>query len=452
MKKILLLSFIGLGVLATGTVSAQSKSANERMTVRDHALPIKNINTEASKKTRAGSRWYDPLEATLVYRNGDTTGLDINTNSTFLWKDSTMRVRYTQTGGGSFLGGIFMKAFGQVLDPFAPRFNNHTKVPQYIGEIAIRPSDSYTIDSVAVAGFYRVLPTKTNIVDTLIISVTYGNFSSGSNVLSSVPLTAANAADIVASNCYNVDTMRLTLMDYSLASYGIKQGASGGNVVKVKRPLVAADSGGRYFSVAVNLNVPAGNVAALSYEFVSGDTWIPNVDSVADFNFFRAYYTEEQLGELALYEKRDWNSTHSFETDTTGWGERFVPNYLYIGASGCSKTFTREQFWTLWKLSTNTNGTVGTVDQFVKGIETDVYPNPASTELNVDLTLTESAKNVQFELTNALGQVVLSKSFGATFANEARSERVDISSLSTGLYIYTIHADGKKTSGKLMVK
>lgn len=450
MKKFLLSSLVGLSVLVSGEAMAQTKVSTERQVVRDNTQPIKNIKTQAASKTRAGSRWYDPLDATLNYRNGDTTGLDANTNSLFLWSDSTMRVRYTYPNNTTALGGIYMKAHSQVLDPWAPRFNNHVKVPGYIGEIAIRPQDSYTIDSVAVAGFYRRLSAKANVVDTLIVSVTYGNLTSSSNVAISVPLTQANVPDVVASNCYNVDTMRINLFDYNFNTMGIQQ--VGANVMTKKIPLFAADSGGKYFATNINMSVPAGNVAAMSYMFKSGDVWQPNIDSVSDFNFFRAYYTEEQLGELSMFEKRDYNSTHSLENDTTGWGATYVPNYFYIGSSGCSKTFAREQYWTLWKLTAATNATVGTIDQFVAGYESNVYPNPASDNVTVELNLSETADAVSIQFTNALGQVVKSQSIGRVVANTSNKTTIQVNDLASGVYFYTISADGKKTTGKLMVK
>lgn len=453
MKKFLLSSLVGLGVLASGSAIAQTKAATERNTVRDHAMSVKKINTQAVNKSRAGSRWYDPLEATLNYRNGDTTGLDANSNSTFLWVDSTMRVRYTYSNNTTALGGIYLKSHAQILDPWAGRFNNHVKVPGYIGQIALRPQDAYTIDSVAVAGFYRRIAAKANIVDTLIISVTYGNLTTASNLPGQYVLHAGNAASVVASNCYNVDTMRVGALVHNPNTNGIQQTpGTGANVVVKKIPLFPADSGSRYFYTNVNLSVPAGNLAAMSYMFKSGDTWIPNVDSVSDFNFFRAYYTEEQLGELALYEKRDYNSTLSMETDTTGWGYDFVPNFFYIGASGCSKTFTREQYWTLWKLTAATNATVGTIDQFVAGNESKVYPNPASDKAIVELSLSETANNVSITLANALGQVVKTQTIGRVIANTENKTTVNVSDLASGVYFYTIHADGKKTTGKLMVK
>lgn len=449
MKKILLLSLMGLGVIATGELKAQKANSkfDKNLTVSERfAAPAKPAYTKIDKKTRAGSRWYDLLDATLNYRNGDTTGLDMNTNSTFLWIDSTMRVRYSN-GATTYLGGIYLKSNAQILDPFTKRFNDHTKVPGYIGEMALRPTDAYTIDSVAVAGYYR--KTKQAIVDTLIISVAYGSLVTGSNIEGG-GWTAASAASLV--QCYSVDTLRSGFIDYNWSTNGIKQGASGGNVITKKVILSNSDTGGAYIATNIGLSVPAGNIAAMTYLFKSGDTWVPNVDTVPAFNFFRSYYTEEVAGELSLYEKRDFNSNQSLENDTTGWGSTYVPNFLYIGATGCSKTFTREQNWVLWKLSANTNGTVGTVDEFVKGIETEVFPNPAMDEVTFSIDLTESAKNVNIEIANSLGQVVKNVNVGAVSSNNGTKSTVKVSDLATGLYIYTINADGKKLSGKLMIK
>lgn len=450
MKKILLFSLLGMGVFATGSLQAQSKAGklDKQLTVEnDYTKAVKPGYALSKSKHRAGTRWYDPLVTTLDYRNGDTTGLDNNTASTFLWIDSTMRVRYSN-GTTTYLGGIYLKSHGQILDPFANRFNDHTKLPsQYQGEMALRPTDAYTIDSVAVAGYYRRI--KQAVTDTLVISVTYGSLASTSNI-SGGGWTAAGAADLV--NCYQVDTLRQGFIDYNWSAMGIQQAASGGNVITKKVILSNADTGGAYIATNIGLSVPAGNIAAMTYTFKSGDTWVPNVDTVADFNFFRAYYTEEVAGDLALYEKKDYNSCQTLENDTTGWGLTYVPNYLYIGASGCSKTFTREQYWTLWKLSAGTNGTVGTLDQYSKGINAEVYPNPASTEVTFNINLVDAAKNVNIEIANSLGQVVKTINVGAVNSNNEVKSTVNIADLASGLYIYTISADGKKSSDKLMVK
>lgn len=65
--------------------------------------------------------------------------------------------------------------------------------------------------------------------------------------------------------------------------------------------------------------------------------------------------------------------------------------------------------------------------------------------------LVESAKNVNVTFTNAVGQVSKSINLGAIGANDTSKFNVNVSDLSKGMYIYTVTADGKKTSGKLMV-
>lgn len=81
-----------------------------------------------------------------------------------------------------------------------------------------------------------------------------------------------------------------------------------------------------------------------------------------------------------------------------------------------------------------------------------MFPNPASTELAINLTLKENAKNVSFDITNTLGQVVKSIKLGNVNANQTTGEIIKISDLSAGMYIYTLHANGQKVSNKLLVK
>jgi hypothetical protein len=66
--------------------------------------------------------------------------------------------------------------------------------------------------------------------------------------------------------------------------------------------------------------------------------------------------------------------------------------------------------------------------------------------------LNNAAKNVSVELSNALGQVVRSIDMGNGQADYGYRANIDVKGLTSGLYIYTIIADGQKTSNKIMVK
>jgi hypothetical protein len=445
MKKILL-GLLGAGLWAQ--VSAQqAKEVGAPLFDKKEGVRTNLVKpTNQGRATRAGSRWYDPLDASLVYFNGDTSGLDANTNSTFLWKDSTMRVRYSGAGGTSYLGGIYLKSAAQILDPFANRFNDYSKVPQYGGEMALKLTDAYTLDSIGVAGFYRRIATKASVVDSLILTVGYGNLTGGvSTIGASYGITAANGG--ITVSCYLTDTMRIGALDYSFANLGL----AGNNVVRRAIPLRVADSGGQYFYAPVGLNVPAGNLVAMSVDFKSGDTWVPNVDSVADFNFFRLYYTEEVANTVQNFRKGDFNSTHSLETDTSGWGNSYVPNYLYIvGANNtCTGGFDREQYWTLWKLSSATaNNFVSVAELSAPKASIGLAPNPVTDNLEITLDVKKSTGTASFEIYTAQGQLVRNFTVNNLVAGAITKHNVDMANLAPGMYVATVTIDGVRVSNR----
>jgi Secretion system C-terminal sorting domain len=441
MKKILL---VGLSLVSVSAY-AQFKNSNNKTLFESVKPNIKTLvkpGAGQSKATRANSRWYDPLTSTLQYRNGDTTGLDNNTNSTFLWRDTTMLVRYSTSTGSTYLGGIYLKSMAQIFDPTAARFNS----PVFnAGELQVKKADGFTVDSVAFAGFYRRLPSKNNIIDSLIITVGYGTGNGGTSAVSNQYILAGtNGASTLA--CYATDSMNIGVLYYNFA----KMGLDGSNVIRKAIPLSAADSGGKYFQTAINLVVPAGNKVAMSVDFKTGDTWIPNVDTIGNYNFFRAYYTEEVANELQSYNKNDWNSTASLEGDTTGWGDQYVPNYFYIG-SACAKTFDREQYWSLYKITSGST-TFVSIDDIKTQVAVNVTPNPASNVVNFDMSFANSFKTASIQLSNIMGQVVKTVSLGALTANTSKEYKMNVADLTSGLYIYTITADGKSQSGKLSIK
>ena len=67
-----------------------------------------------------------------------------------------------------------------------------------------------------------------------------------------------------------------------------------------------------------------------------------------------------------------------------------------------------------------------------------IFPNPANTELNIILPENDYA---QIEISNALGQVIV---------NDQIKDKIDISSLTSGLYYITIQQGQQKYSQKLI--
>lgn len=92
------------------------------------------------------------------------------------------------------------------------------------------------------------------------------------------------------------------------------------------------------------------------------------------------------------------------------------------------------------------------IEDYSNILALNAAPNPASSSVNFNITLKESANNVTINLTNALGQTVKSVNIGSLNANQANSTQVKVSDLASGLYIYTIHVNGQTYSNKLMIK
>ena len=82
-----------------------------------------------------------------------------------------------------------------------------------------------------------------------------------------------------------------------------------------------------------------------------------------------------------------------------------------------------------------------------KDIVANAYPNPATDEVRVPFTLKATA-DVNVTLTNLMGQVVKSQNMG----NTAKAEAVfSTSDLANGVYIFTVEANGQRTTGRFVV-
>lgn len=444
MKKILLSGFLALSVLIstaqTRNPITQSKQEQNRVIKGKPA-----IANSPKKKTRGGSRWYNVVDATNEALGGQIyNNFQNNVNTAIVWHDSTMKALYGDGNGGVVQEAIWVKGFGQVIDPASAIFNDATVFP---GEIEIKRGKTYTVDSVGVYCIYERSsnPAKQNVVDTLIISVA-----------NSSDLFLINETQTAVTNNYSTDTLKNADFSYNFSTNAIK----GSSTIIKKIPLTASsvndtlESGWNYFATPINLTVAAGglNLAGMTAVFKSGDTWTPLVDSCGSgsnviYNRLRLVSFEESENTFRSYTKGDYNSSQLMRNDTTGWGEDLIPSFYFT-----STAYAYEQHWFEWKLSCATCNPVSidAVNNIIS--QTAVYPNPTNSVVNFDFYLQESAKNVTIELTNLVGQVVKTKTLNNVNANTKTNANISVADLTSGLYIYTIHANGQKVSNKLMIK
>ena len=71
-------------------------------------------------------------------------------------------------------------------------------------------------------------------------------------------------------------------------------------------------------------------------------------------------------------------------------------------------------------------------NQFSNNLSVNLYPNPASKELNVSLRNLNSFENVKVEMFNVLGKKMLSKEISST------NTSINISELNNGIYMLRI--------------
>ncbi|MEZ5046379.1 MAG: T9SS type A sorting domain-containing protein [Chitinophagaceae bacterium] len=445
MKKLLL---IAIGAICS--VSAFSQYAEKPLiSVNTNNLKLStDVNKTPSKierktsKTRAASRWYDIVEAVNVSQ-GSTNAIYSNDNYNLMWTDSTMLAPFSD-GVNTIYDGIWVKSLQQVMDPSDPIFNS----ADYNGLANIQKSSGYTIDSVQIAGVYSRNPNKPNVVDTLIVSIAHGPGGTSSNVkfyYFASPTTITNYGD----------TVRFGTADLNINTYI----ANGSGVWSKKIPLTTAteidtlSNGFNLFSLAPNVVVPAGELSAMTVTFKSGDTWTPFLDTVRvsgattpNFNNFRFVSFEENAASFQEYRKGYYNASSLMQQDTSGWGGEYPPSYAYTSAS-----YSYEHHWWFWKLSCPTCWSVNTED-FTNINDVNVYPNPVSDEVKFSFSVKDFSKTANISISNSLGQIVKQLSLSNVAANTNQHASINVSDLSSGIYIYTIEANGQKVSNKLMIK
>ena len=155
----------------------------------------------------------------------------------------------------------------------------------------------------------------------------------------------------------------------------------------------------------------------------------------------------EPLGNSTFipYYPTDRNMSSVISKDSSDWGGFYIPTLAFTAP------YSAEIHDIVWKVSC-TSCFPNSVEEVNSSITSSVSPNPATSDVTFALNLKESAKNVTIEISNALGQVVKTTKVGSIAANTASRTTISVSDLSAGMYIYTINADGQKTSNKLMVK
>ncbi|MGB3592413.1 MAG: S8/S53 family peptidase [Nonlabens sp.] len=94
-------------------------------------------------------------------------------------------------------------------------------------------------------------------------------------------------------------------------------------------------------------------------------------------------------------------------------------------------------------------GTLSSGPSFNIADSIKMYPNPATTELNIAVGQQLTGKDIQVKIYDTLGKLVMNNLFDNTNAFE---QRIDISTLQSGIYLVNIGDGNSSTTKKLIVK
>ena len=342
---------------------------------------------------------------------------------------------------------IEMVSYGSVLMPWYAGFDD-PGLPNSAGKIYINTFNAYTVDSVYIYGFYGRNPAKTSIVDTMIISLVWGD-----------NIRAFRYGNQQAQ--YGVDTIRVATVRFDQVEQAADTYSTGNpNRRIIKIPLTTAtlndttSNGLTVIGAAFNQAIPAGDMVAASATFKTGETYTPfsdtvfrgSVNSAVPFKYgmFRPAIYGQNASQFATWTSGNWNGgIFKFMPDTAnGYGGWYIPGYAFNSAE--SNLEFPDIDYILSCVGCNAVG-VANVAQNIKSF--GAHPNPANTAVTISFGLAE-AKDVNVSIINAVGQTVKSKRLTNVSGGNAKFSTSD---LANGVYMYTIDADGQRKTGRIVV-
>jgi hypothetical protein len=454
MKKILLSTFTLLAFCSQNTEAQIVKqqiipSTIGKKVITSKQLPSAKLELTPRKKTRGGTEWFSYFDAVN----------DTNVTASFfapMWQDSIVKVRYSN---GLFPADI--TTFSNIFYGQSSQFETPSGSYYNPNSFQIGASNAYTVDSVRLFGRYFRRPNKSAIVDTIVLNYTSSNVIFNGSNITTCNLYIDDQVTGISSD-YGVDTAisLLTGLD------PINAQMRGTSVNTIKIPLSSTaypdsiTSG--YFTFALGAAVPANKLFLTSWTFKSGDTYTLG-DTMPAFNSFRPLTNSFVDGNgdetFPAYFEGDFNMDADADYRAVTYANTTIAKNFYLSrifSNGRDNTGAeyhgRNQYYDVEYLVNCPSCYPTSTNDINSNITSSVSPNPATSDVTFALNLKESAKNVTIEISNALGQVVKTTKVGSIAANTASRTTISVSDLSAGMYIYTINADGQKTSNKLMVK
>jgi hypothetical protein len=445
MKKLLLLVASGMIVLPAlaqqSTKSVVFKAPIEHKAkelLNPGQVPARTINRNAAagahKTTANVPTWFSYVD--ILYAQNISDGF-----YNVVYQDSNLT--YT---GNSGLTNVFMHGMGISFDPadssfFADASAGMIQDYDYIPGFRVRNTNTYSVDSVAFS--VRYFRNNTSVNDSLIIHV------------AKVSTTAANPPGLfelgfVAPNTESFITAWYDSSNNELVAPTTRFGYELTNAIHAD-----TTTGGLLNLFAKGIALPAalqcgpGEKILLYVHFKSGTAYPLNTPTTSA-NFVHMYSYDLPGNNAAPIQNggsfyAGLNAPSSIKYESLGndydWMGRsiLVPSIAYttegsmtdfafrVTCAACDPTSVKE--------------TVSPISA------AKVYPNPANNQVTLTFNVAE-ATDVNVTVSNTMGQVLKSQNLGRVTSGKAVFSTSDLAS---GVYFYTVEANGQRSSGKLRI-
>jgi len=467
MKKLFLLlasgsiALSGVAQMRTMTFDQPERS---RVWTRDQ-MPAMHTPTTAAKSTAGGGRWYsywDYMNQMLTA----TLSQQMNNTAFPIWSDTVHKVNYS-TGAQH----ITMMSIGTIFDPSSVGFNDNA---YYSGAMKVGPSDAYVVDSVTIFGTYTANTATTSIKDTIRLSFVkgFGGAASSDDIFGGglaggghygaatfVSMRHDSLRNAARSGTVAVGSLSTQVMDIILDNTTYADTNANGIWIKTVPTKIG--------STVTPISVSANGMVGMSISYFSGEPLSSNPAETVVYDAVTQNATHNIFMPLIGYaadasDNVQWapyfaapdpkadSNVGLFKKlpGVNGWAGQYIPTWAWSTSTGASVLqFPNVNF----HVTCTTCGVVGPITigvaNVVKINSVNAYPNPADNELNIPFTLT-NASDVTISLSNMLGQVVATK----TMSNVASGTATfNTAALSSGLYTYSVNANGTRTSGRISI-
>jgi hypothetical protein len=446
-------------LLICGSILGQSAYSPFRADKQKGELPANakpSFSTSASDRTVGPKYWIEPVGDVMnsngIDLTGATTGQSQDTYLQVLYMDSTTQI--SSAGGGTRTVSDILS--GTILDPYSPSLD-----PTGGFNALLQPTESYSIDSVALYGSYvKVNPAAT---DTLYVWLVWGD-TANTNVFVKRTTTSIWVAPIETWRPYIIGA-KVTGSNAAVGNR-IKAAAPASNRRLIKHVLTADDEAqGPGYSKLIEIeipgvaNIPAGNIASCFFTFVPENGTHVTGDVSYAFDGAPDLQTANGFGTLI------WNQTSPVVAAVTDYEPQQVDALGYnMGTS-----YYMEQRHALYPATYNNslwgdlvtaplvyysvyaNDFVG-VNQLNKNEFTlgQNVPNPLTNQTKISYELKKNADNVSLAIFDVAGVKVFEKTSSNVSSGSYSVEVKDVD-FSSGIYFYSLTVDGNKAVKKMVV-